>query len=290
MRAFAEFVMRGRLHATALCVGFAIVPFLHWLGTAVVGLVFLRRGPAEGTMLLLWTSLPLVGWYSINQDASPLLVLAGAGGLAWVLRESVSWEATLGVAVLVAALASLVFEFVSADVLALLTEWYLELVNTDAEQRLTEDQARQVLVGFFAMGQAYAMILALILARWWQSLLYNPGGFQREFHRLRLSPVLSMGLVGAIVLFFALDDSAFSRWIPLLTVPLVISAVSFVHWIVAERSLSGSWLVMFYLLLVFLVQLAYPLLVSMALLDSWMNLRQRFGGGPSGSDGQDDPN
>lgn len=288
MRAFAEFVMRGRLQATAVCVGFAIVPFLHWLGTAVVGLVFLRRGAAEGAMLLLWASLPLVGWYTINQDASPLLVLAGASILAWVLRETISWETTLGVAVVMAALLSLVFEFVSADVLALLVEWYLELVNTAAEQRLTEDQAHQVLVGFFAMGQAYAMILALVLARWWQSLLYNPGGFQREFHRIRLSPMLSMGLVGTIVLFFVLNDPAFGRWIPLLTVPLVVSGVSIVHWVVAKRALSGGWLVMFYLLLVFLIQLAYPLLVSVALLDSWMNLRQRFARDRSGDDGPND--
>lgn len=276
MRAFAEFVMRGRLQATGVCVASAILPLMHWIGSAVVGLVLLRRGPAEGAMLLMWTSLPLVAWYMVGGDASPLLVLAGVGILSMVLRVTVSWEVTLSSAVVVAAIAGLSYELLSATMLSMLVEWYLELLAA-MDQALSEEDAKDVLVGFFAVGQAYAMIAAVLLARWWQSTLYNPGGFGKEFRALRLSPPLSIGLVAVIAACFAMGDPAFGRWIPLLTVPLVISAVAFVHWLIHDRQLGTNWVVAFYLVLFLMIQLLYPLLASVALLDSWINLRKKFG-------------
>ncbi|MEX1236861.1 MAG: hypothetical protein WD994_01190, partial [Pseudomonadales bacterium] len=265
-----------RLQATGVCVASAILPLTHWIGSAVVALVLLRRGPAEGAMLLMWTSLPLLAWYMVNGDASPLLVLAGVGILAMVLRVTVSWEITLASAVAVAAIAGFSYEILSAQVLSMLVEWYIELLVA-MEQTLSPEEARQVLVGFFALGQAYAMVGALLLARWWQSRLYNPDGFGKEFRALRLSPRLSIGLVAIIALFFAVGEPAFGRWIPLLTVPLVISAIAFVHWLISEKNLGTSWLVTFYLVLFLLIQLLYPLLTTVALLDSWMNLRKKFG-------------
>jgi hypothetical protein len=224
---------------------------------------------------MLWTSLPLAAWYGINNDSSALLVLLGTFGLAWILRVTVSWEATLAAAVLVAAASSLVFEIASAQVMTMIVDWYLEVLS-QMEQRLTPEQAKQVLTGFFALGQAFAMILALVVARWWQSLLYNPGGFAKEFHLLRVSPKLSVAILVLMIAFFVMGNPALSRWIPLLTVPLILPAIGFVHWFVSEKKLSTSWLVSFYLLLVLMVQLVYPVLVSLALLDSWTDFRKRF--------------
>lgn len=280
MRAFAEFVMRGRAQAWGVGIGCAILPFFHWIGTAVVGLVLLRRGPVEGALLMLWASLPLVAWYMVNQDASPLLVLIGTFGLAYILRSTASWELTLCAAVVVAGVSGLVFSVLSADLLVVLGEWYLEVVaqvqQGEGPEMLPED-ARQVLVGLFAMGQAVAMIGALLLSRWWQSVLYNPGGFQQEIHSLRLSPVMSSVIVGAMVLVLLIGDPAWTRWIPLLTVPLILSAVGFIHWLIKAKGLPMTWLVVFYVSFLLLIQLLYPLLTSVALLDSWMDLRKRFG-------------
>ncbi len=285
MRAFAEFVMRGRAQAWGVGIGCAILPFFHWIGTAVVGLVMLRRGPAEGALLMLWASLPLVAWYMVNQDASPLLVLVGTFGLAFILRATASWELTLCAAVAVAGLAGLMFSVLSADLLVVLGQWYLELVSQvqqagapdRAAQEMLPEEAQQVLIGLFAMGQAVAMIGALLLSRWWQSALYNPGGFQQEIHSLRLSPLMSSVIVGAMVLVLLIGDPAWTRWIPLLTIPLILSAVGFIHWLVKAKGLPKTWLVVFYVSFLLLIQLLYPLLTSVALLDSWMNLRKRFG-------------
>ncbi|MDZ7686603.1 MAG: hypothetical protein U5O39_17800 [Gammaproteobacteria bacterium] len=176
--------------------------------------------------------------------------------------------------VVLSVIAGFVFEVTSAEALVLIVDLYFEAVDT--AQEVTREQAAQVLIGLIAMGHAMSMLVGVMLARWWQSLLYNPGGFQQEIHGLRLSPITSAVIVGLMLAMFLLEDPAFGRWLPLLTVPLVLSGVGFVHWFVARKSLSMSWLVMFYVLFVFMIQLIYPMLASIALMDSGLNLRKRI--------------
>ena len=275
MRRLAEFVMRGRAEATFVCVIAAALPLLHFFATAIVALTLLRRGVAEGAMLLLWTSLPLFAWFMVNQDSSPLLVLFGTFGLAAVLRATVSWEFALVAAILAAAASSFVFAVVAPDVVAMFVTWYQEVVKGMGSE-ITEEAARQALLGFFAVGQAFTMILALILARWWQSVLYNPGGFRTEFHGMRISPKLSAALVVVIAALVFTGGPLATRWVLLLTVPLVFPAIALVHWLIARKNLTTGWLVTFYLAFFLMIQFMYPILTSLGLVDSWMNVRQRL--------------
>ena len=64
-------------------------------------------------------------------------------------------------------------------------------------------------------------------------------------------------------------------WLPLLTVPLAVSGIAIVHWIVSYREMSVYWLTFAYLFLLFFLQLAYPMLAALALMDSYLNIRQR---------------
>jgi hypothetical protein len=140
---------------------------------------------------------------------------------------------------------------------------------------LSYKAAETFIMGIFAMGQAYAMLVFLILARWWQSQLYNPGGFQKEFHQLRLSPFMSGILIALLLICFVFNEQL-GRWIPVLFVPLVMMALSLVHWLMRYQKLSGPWVFGFYMLLLLLFQVIYLLLASLALMDSWFNLRARI--------------
>jgi len=280
MRALAEFAMRGRLQAVGSVVGLAFLPMGHWLSAALVALVLLRRGVNDGVFLLLLATLPLVGIYGTSGDPGPLIGLVGVACLAWVLRSTQAWPQTLAAAVLVSALGSLVFEqLVDAD-LDVLVKWYLELASNDADvgSSSAEQEAlgRQVIMGLFAMGQAYAMIGFLVLARWWQSQLYNPGGLRQEFHQLRLPVPIAATLVILLVVCVALGTPQAIRWVPLLTVPLVMAAIGWVHWLVGIKGFSGHWLGGFYLILIVMYQFVSPLLASLALMDSWFDLRKNF--------------
>ena len=79
-----------------------------------------------------------------------------------------------------------------------------------------------------------------------------------------------------MMLFCFVFSEQLGRWIPLLTVPLIVSALAFVHWVMGTRKLSGNVVFVFYLLLLLLFQVVYPLLASLALVDSWFNLRTRI--------------
>ena len=272
--------MRGRPHAVGATLISTSLPLLNWLGSAIVGLVILRKGPVEGLMVLMWALMPLGITLYLIGDPSSVIALLGTAILAYVLRVTVSWEITLAIAVLVSAFGSLVFELTATDVLAVIVEWYMEYMRQLAGQlqqtgELSVAEAKNSILGFFAIGQAYAMLAFLVLARWWQSELYNPGAFGQEFHQIRISPVLSTTLV-VMMLFCFVFSEQLGRWIPLLTVPLIVSALAFVHWVMGTRKLSSNWVFGFYLLLLLLFQVVYPLLASLALVDSWFNLRTRI--------------
>ncbi len=264
----------------------ASLPLLHWLSIAIISLVILRKGPAEGAFVLLWSCLPVAILLYLTGDPGPAIAFLGSAALAWLLRVTVSWQLILVSAVVITAIGSVIFELVSGTTFDQFTELYLAVADEaagqnavtlsglEAEERFAS--MRDLMIGFFAMSQCAAMFAFLALARWWQSALYNPGGFQQEMHQLRLAPVVAAGLLGLVLVCLTIGSSGLARWVPLLLVPLVIAGVCFIHWLVAEKAMAGNWLVGMYISVLFLAQLMYPVLAFIALTDSWLDLRKRI--------------
>ncbi len=276
MKWLAEFAMRSRWHAILTSMLAAVLPLLGWVSTVIVVLVALRHGAAAGSLILLWTLLPVGALFYFVGDPSTIITLVGAFMMAILLRSTVSWELVLVTAVVVAAGGALIFEFAAVDILAQFVDFYISYLEKVGDGVVIEPaMAQTVLLGFLALGQAYAMLVMLVIARWLQSALYNPGGFKKEFHGLRLSPALSGVLVAAMLVCFLFPEQL-GRWLPLLTVPLIFAALGLVHWSFTHKSLSKNWVTGFYACLVLLVQLVYPFLASLALMDSWFNLRSRI--------------
>ena len=155
-------------------------------------------------------------------------------------------------------------------------QFYIDyLAQVDASVVVDPADARKLLMSFFALGQAYSMVIMLIIARWCQSALYNPGGFRTEFHQLRLAPAVSGSIVLAMAVCYMFSDQL-GRWLPLLTVPLVFASIGLAHWLMASRELSKNWVAGFYGSLVLLFQIVYPFLAALALMDSWFDIRNRI--------------
>ena len=276
MRAIAEFAMRGRAYATAISMVAAALPLLGWLSTVIVALVCLRSGIAAGSLIFLWTLLPVgVAFYFVG-DPSPMIALVGTFMMAMLLRQTLSWELVLIASVVFSAAGTLIFEFSAAGILDRFVQFYIDyLAQVDASVVIDPEQARKLLMGFFAVGQAVSMVVMLMIARWCQSALYNLGGFRKEFHQLRLSPAVSGSIVLAMAVCYMFGDQL-GRWLPLLTVPLVFASIGLAHWLMANRELSKNWVVGFYGSLVLLSQIVYPFLASLALMDSWFDIRNRI--------------
>lgn len=95
MRAVAEFAMRGRLQALLLTVVGAGSLLFCWISAAVLALVTLRKGVAEGAWLLLWALLPAGALLYAYGDGGPLSLLLGVMAIALVLRTTVSLSLSL---------------------------------------------------------------------------------------------------------------------------------------------------------------------------------------------------
>lgn len=275
--------MRGRTQAIGVSVFSAALPFLQWLSTSVVSLVVLRRGMAEGSYVLIWAALPMLGVYFLVGDLTPAILLFGTVAMAYTLRATASWEMTLLASLVLSGLGGLLFELTASSLVDQAVELYQEILQ-QAKNQLTDpkqkeafvlpslEATRSLVLGFITMGYAISMLICLILARWWQSVLYNPGGFQQEFHQIKLSPMVAGGLALAVLACFSIE--AMNRWVQVLTVPLIVAGLGFVHWFIKEKQLSGSWLVSIYIIVILLR--LFPVLVFLALIDSWFDLRKKI--------------
>ena len=274
MRALAEIAMRGRAYAIGLSMVGAVVPLLTWVSAAIVSLVVLRKGVVDGSIVLLWTLLPLgVTIYFVGDPSSSTAVI-GAAVLAYVLRITFSWELTLVTTLILAVIASLVFQYTASDVLILFVNLFME-IQKQLSVEMNYDTAKGQFLGVFAMGQAYTMFSLVVLARWWQSQLYNPGGFKTEFHQIRVTSIFASGIL-LLTTGCILFGDPLSLWVPLLTMPLAVSGLAMVHWLADYRGVGGVWVLVFYLCLIFFFQYIYPVLTVLALLDGYINVRQRL--------------
>src|SRR5690606_4991942 len=131
-----------------------------------------------------------------------------------------------------------------------------------------------VLGGVLGAMHILMVLVSLMLARYWQAGLYNPGGFRQEFHQLRLPPLASIGLLALVVL--APQWPALAMLSPVASVPLLLAGLALLRGVVGARNLGKGWLIGLYVLLVLFVRFAYPLIMFLAFVDSLFDFRSRM--------------
>lgn len=285
MRAIAEFIMRGRMQATLVVAGCAALPLLYWLGAAAGSLVLLRRGLKDAMGVLALGILPALIWWLYSDDPRALMVLLGSSGLALVLRASESWNRVLLVSIAMGLVFSVVLGAAYRPQIEMLSQELVKILPLalgDLYQQLSvEERARlaaliaPVLTGLIAALLQIVSVLSLIVGRYWQALLYNPGGFGREFRAIRI-PLGPAMLLLACMLLGPNFGSQLAMLTPLCSVPLVFAGLALIHGLVAEKRLAKFWLVGLYVTLLLFMQLIYPLLVVLAIVDSLIDFRGRL--------------
>ena len=126
-----------------------------------------------------------------------------------------------------------------------------------------------------------SLMIVLLLARWWQSMLYNPGGFSQEFRRMCLPRLPMMLLTTALLALVAITGLNAVEWHPQYATDLLVivstlyafQGLAAIHNFVAVRGLSIGWLVGLYVLLLVQALPAILLLVAVGLADSLMDRR-----------------
>jgi len=300
MRALANYIMRGPVQAVLVTAALALISLIPVLGMvsvlsgAAVALVTLRHGAKQGLMVLLGASLVasifmyfvfgtmILGLMFALLLWLPLLILA------LVFRGSSSWSMVLDAAAAMGVAGITLFYLLIGDPLQF---WQmalgkiLELMGTQggmAELGQIEQQIPAMaewMTGMLAAALVMGLVLSIMLARWWQSLLFNPGGFQQEFYGLRQSKIAAFTVL--VILTISLFDlgviSGFAGDI-MITVVVVYSIVglALIHALVARSGKHPAWLVSIYVLMFIMPPQMIMALASAGFADSWLDFRKRL--------------
>lgn len=304
MRALASYIMRGQMQAittVATCAVLALVAMpLSWpigyFSAAGVGLVTLVHGTKEGGKTLLGATaiLAVIGVIIIG---SPVLAIGFAMTLwlpAWVLATVLLGSRSLVLPIQTLLVFGL---FAVAGMYAAMGDpaawWYNHIVNDvmptlekanigfqrgpDFETRLAS--ATQLMSGVLVMVTVWGMLAGLLIARWWQAVLYKPGAFGEEFRAFRLGKLIA--ITGLVIVLLAivgggvLAEMASNLLLVMLGL-LLIQGLAVAHALVARFKAHQLWLVMMYLMLVFMMPYMLVMLAMAGLIDNWADFRKRF--------------
>ncbi len=281
MRKLAETVMRGRLQAAAFALLLAAMPMMFWLSAAIVTLVTLRRGIADGLAVAPWAILPLLGWAWAGQPLGLFCMLLTLA-MAVCLRQTMSWTLALMVMVPAGLLVAWgIGEFYSpimSQIVSAFHQLYGPKLNTLFAQgaEISELELKVLIETSFVKSISLIIcissVLALLMGRWWQALLYNPGGLREELYQLRFSPKVAVMLIAALVLVSFNHGLVAAALQPILIMPLLVAGSVLVHSLIWKRKMGRGWLVLYYMLLL----AAYPMVVMLACLDSFVHFRARL--------------
>ena len=287
-----------------------VFPPLGFFGAAAIGLATLRRGQTEGLVLLLMATALAGGLRAASggQFAAGVILAAvtllPVAMLALVLRWRQSLNLTVQLAALAACAGVLLVLAVApehGELWRSLFERLLEqagaqnnLSQAELDERL--EQLNQVPFEFMTGAVVANMLLvslaALFLARSWQARLVNPGGFQREFHHLRLGRMLAWGSLLVLLAALLTQAPSMANLAIVLMAAWALQGLALAHFVARVRGWSIGWLVSFYVVVVLCLLMASPLLLLVCfggLLDQFFNLRQRVSRQPADDRSGSDP-
>ena len=279
MRVLAEFIMRGRMQACLVGVFGSLLPFVS---VSTIGLVTLRKGAAEGFIVSLWVILPLLLSYMFSASSPFMAVVSGVALINMALvanahRVTADWNFSLGIAtlsgVVLVCLAALLFQAEMNDFVNELEEMLATASEQSGQTMLV--LTRNGFLAFVAWVVIFNTVIGLVLSRWWQALLYNPGGFQEEFQILRLSPKLSLVCLSIFIAGLALGGN-YQLWLRLASIPLLIGGLAIVHYVVQHKGFGRQVLVVMYVGLFLFGPVLMVLLGALGAADSVMNFRTRL--------------
>lgn len=299
MKALAAFMMQGRPQAaTAIgglsAVGLAVPP-VGILGGAGLALIALRLGTGQAlTVMFVVTVLLGALTFFAAGTALPAVMLMVVQwlpvvGLALVLRGTASWGVTMQAGIAIAGLLVLAVRLAMPDIEA---EW-AGFLNTTFGPMFTQTgmSAEEVealvaavapsMTGIAAAGALFGLLLALMLGRYWQALLYNPGGFGVEFRTLNLGRMPAIAFVALLTAAWFGKVGLAGELAVVLAVAFFLQGLAVAHAFSHARGLARFWLVGLYVLLVLAMPQLMTLLVALGAIDAMAGLRQHFGEPPA---------
>lgn len=300
----ASFIMAGRLQAIAFISLVALLSVfiapLALFSNAAVALVALRKGAGQAmTVTLITSAVFSVVFFALSENAG--LVYASTVMqwglmivLAATLTRSMSWAYTLQIILLIVVGGLIIFHLSVSDTKAFWegTEFWKASVKPFAEtlaegQQWTDKETANFLnaipswlaVGFL-LDLLVTSIASLLIARYWQSLLFNKGGFGEEFRELSVGKIPAMAWLLSVLLF-AVTQNQLIAGISLLGMAVfLLQGLAVIHGLVKKMQMNTGWLAAMYILLIPVFPssaVMIVLLVLFGLIDNFADFRKTLG-------------
>ena len=296
MKFLAAYVMQGRLQALAAICGLAVasmmLPPISLISTALLALVVLRKGTVESLWVLLLALLGLglggvlLTGSAVHAISYGLLLWLPVWPVAAVLRGTRRLDWALETALLLGMTAVMAVYLLVDDPAALWREKMQPFLQAMLENTPTGFDAGSMdkaldffshyLTGAMVAASVMSVVLALLIARWQQAVLFNPGGFRSEFVALRMhTAIVYTSLASVATGVLASGYMAEIAWnlSAVFMVLFIISGFSVLHAVLGGKSF---WIVGVYFVLFISPQLLLPPIALIGLSDIWLDWR-RFG-------------
>lgn len=273
--------------ASTLALLSLIMPPISVVSSASVALVTLRRGAFEGLYVVVCSSVAtgLLGFFLLGNYQFALLY----GMVLWVpvwvisiiLREGRHLSLAVEIAVLIGVLGVVGFYLYNTESATMWKNILSQMVPANApveDIQRTLNILSHYMTGVVAAGTVFGLLFGLFLGRWWQSVLYNPGGFRQEFLSLSTQPRLAIGSI-VVVVIALLSSGVISEIFWNITILLFVLytfiGAAVLHAVFASMKMSRYIVPMFYLTL-FLIPHAMLPVALVGLGDAWLNLRKKI--------------
>ena len=295
MISLARFILKGYSQAALVAATMAmlglLLPPMAWLSGAAVALVTLVNGHRYGLLVTAIAAIATAVFAGLLLSHSEialyyvLLVWLPVVMVAVVLRQTVSLVLSLqliaGVSLLGIMILYMFFpdfgEFWRSSLNMMADELIATSDGTVDREQLQQviDQILRILPGFFASSFMIGTLLSLYLARWWQAVIYNPGGFGKEFRALDLGKSSALIALAIAIAASLLNSDIFNAMLMVVLALYLNQGVAVLHAVFAGKQLSAVWLFLVYLLM-FFVPYTVVLLALAGLADTWIDFRRRL--------------
>lgn len=299
MRFFAAYVLRGYWQAALTSAACALLSLLlppfGYLSSAALALVTLVKGPKAGLITCAIAALfvAAMGLVAMGSPALALGMLLIVWLPTWLLSYSLGqWNAlglsimgsvavgfalVIGVYLVVDSPAQLWQNYYLHDLLPAMKDAGLDVqMSGDFEQRL--NSIARLMTGALTAVVLFGLLLSVLLARYWQAGVQQPGAFGAEFRSLRLG-ISAAGLAGLLLLAAFIGDGVVAELSANLllvgAVGFVLQGLAVIHAAAYAFSVQVGWLVGFYVLLILLPQVGL-MVAFFGWLDNLAQFRRRL--------------
>lgn len=289
-----QYILAGRLQAMAMLSLFSLLsllipPMSYLFASVVVALVTLRHGTTAamqtmiGALLILQVFVLLTPINMLLPAAYALLVWMPVCICSLALRICNSQTAMIIAGVFITIIVIVIIHIAIVDVPA----WWQGMINEALLKQLPPElmaqyesalsEAANFINGLVFSVMLLSMVSTVLFARWWQSLLFNQGGFKKEFFALAfplaLAIIMVVSLIGSGVLpgKLGLISGDFGL---VLMCAFMFEGISMMHQKVNDESMPKGMLIGMYVML-FIIPHIVIFLAMLGLVDSIKQHKQK---------------